>query len=99
MFSDEWYKLQDPGIHYTGMSELGDEIRINAEKRRWECVDCSKESMNQESNQRRKCKNQLWKVDINESCLIPSYSIILFQVLLHLELGEEDQKVEVSMES
>ena len=35
----------------------------------------------------------------NESCLIPSYLIILFQVLLHLELGEEDQKVEVSMES
>ena len=41
MFSDEWYKLQDPGIHY--MSELGDEIRKNAEKRRWECVDCSNE--------------------------------------------------------
>ena len=45
MFSDEWYKLQDPGIHYTGMSELGDEIRINAEKRRRECIDCSKESI------------------------------------------------------
>ena len=40
MFSDEWYKLQDPGIHYTGMSELGDEIRKNAEKRRWELRMC-----------------------------------------------------------
>ena len=42
---------------------------------------------------------QLWKVDINESCLIPFKKLILFQVLLHLELGEEDQKVEVSMEA